>query len=85
MKPKSSSALYLLFAEGFCFLLIGAAVIACGFVLNYQSDFDYDIVDEQHDYTQYWVGFVVSQSVFYILYGTKPTANYIYSILMWPV
>jgi hypothetical protein len=28
---------------------------------------------------------VVSQSVFYILYGTKPTANYKYSILMWPV
>ena len=56
---KSYSALYLLFVEGFCFLLIAAAVIACGFVLNYHDDFDYDQVDAEHDYTQYWVGIVV--------------------------
>lgn len=59
MVRKSYSALYLLFVEGFCFLLIAATVIACGFVLNYHDDFDYDQVDAEHDYTQYWVGMVV--------------------------
>ena len=59
MAKKSPSALYLLFVEGFCLLFIAVAVIACGFVLNYHDDFDYDQVDAEHDYTQYWVGFVV--------------------------
>ena len=78
MKPKSSSALYLLFAEGFCFLLISAAVIACGFVLNYQSDFDYEQVDEEHDYTQYWLGFVLFITAFVaIAAGTRQRSRWL--------
>ena len=60
MAHKSGSAMYLLFAEGFCFLLISVAIISCGFALNFHNDFDYIKVESEHDYTQYWVGFVVS-------------------------
>ncbi|XP_028407974.1 titin-like [Dendronephthya gigantea] len=61
---KSSSAMYLLFAEGFCFLLISVAIISCGFVLNFHNDFDYIQVESEHDYTQYWVGFVLFFTAF---------------------
>ena len=78
MEPKSSKALYLLFAEGCCFLLISVAVIACGFALNHHDNFDYDQVNAEHDYTQYWVGFVVSQVSACFKYGTIQvvTANF---------
>ncbi|CAB4018396.1 Hypothetical predicted protein [Paramuricea clavata] len=76
--PKSSSALYLLFAEGFCLLLIAVAVIACGFVLNYHDDFDYDQVSAEHDYTQYWVGFVLLITAFFaIAAGTRQRSRWL--------
>ena len=58
--------------------MISVAVIACGFVLNYQSDFDYDQVDEEHDYTQYWVGFVIFITAFVaIAAGTRQRSRWL--------
>ena len=56
---RSNSALFLLLAEGCFFLVLSAIVLACGFVLNFDSNFDMDKMDSEFDYPQYWVGIVV--------------------------
>lgn len=57
-RKRSPSAMVLLFSEGCCFLLISTVVLALGFVLNFHDDYDADQVDEEIDYTQYWVGLI---------------------------
>ena len=78
-RKSSASAMYLLYAEGCCLLLLGTVVLVCGFIVNFHKDFDAVTVEAQFDYPQYWVGLTVGKNM------NSTLSNYILPFLFTPL